>query len=118
VCNVGSFWLYIGILLGAHYILHINKIRVNIFAFLLAFLCLWLCSLRLPSYYMPFRLSRLMGQNITAAITVYVMQNQRIVSFHILIYIVYMSTNLISGRFFLHWGKVAEVYGTTVSPVF
>jgi len=47
-----------------------------------------------------------MGQNLTAAITVYVMQNQRIVSFPILIYIVYMSNNLISGPFLLHWGKV------------
>ena len=28
-CNVASFWIYIGILLGAHYILHISRIRVN-----------------------------------------------------------------------------------------
>jgi hypothetical protein len=29
VCNVASCWIYIGILLGAHYILHISRIRVN-----------------------------------------------------------------------------------------
>jgi len=28
-CNVASFWVYIGILLGAHYILHIRRIRVK-----------------------------------------------------------------------------------------
>jgi hypothetical protein len=28
-CNVASFWIYIGILLGTHYILHISTIRVN-----------------------------------------------------------------------------------------
>jgi hypothetical protein len=28
-CNVASCWIYIGILLGAHYILHISRIRVN-----------------------------------------------------------------------------------------
>jgi len=30
LCNVASCWTYIGILLGAHYILHISRIRVNI----------------------------------------------------------------------------------------
>jgi len=29
LCNVASCWIFIGILLGAHYILHINRIRVN-----------------------------------------------------------------------------------------
>ena len=29
LCNVASCWIYIGILLGAHYILHISRIRVN-----------------------------------------------------------------------------------------
>jgi hypothetical protein len=28
-CNFASCWIYIGILLGAHYILHISRIRVN-----------------------------------------------------------------------------------------
>ena len=28
-CKVASCWIYIGILLGAHYILHISRIRVN-----------------------------------------------------------------------------------------
>jgi hypothetical protein len=30
LCNVPSFWIYIGILLGAHPILHIRRISVNI----------------------------------------------------------------------------------------
>ena len=30
LCNVASCWIYIGILLGAHYIFHISRIRVNI----------------------------------------------------------------------------------------
>jgi hypothetical protein len=30
LCNVASSWIYIGILLGAHYILHISRIRVNV----------------------------------------------------------------------------------------
>ena len=30
LCNVASCWIYIGILLGAHCILHISRIRVNI----------------------------------------------------------------------------------------
>ena len=29
LCNVASCWIYIGILLGAHYILHISRISVN-----------------------------------------------------------------------------------------
>jgi hypothetical protein len=29
LCNVAAFWIYIGILLGAHYIPHISRIRVN-----------------------------------------------------------------------------------------
>jgi hypothetical protein len=29
LCNVASCWIYIGILLGAHPILHISRIRVN-----------------------------------------------------------------------------------------
>jgi hypothetical protein len=29
LCNVVSFWIYIGILLGAHPILHISRIRVK-----------------------------------------------------------------------------------------
>jgi hypothetical protein len=29
-CNFASSWTYIGILLGAHYILHISGIRVNV----------------------------------------------------------------------------------------
>jgi hypothetical protein len=29
LCNVASCWMYIGMLLGAHYILHISRIRVN-----------------------------------------------------------------------------------------
>jgi hypothetical protein len=31
LCNVASFWIYeyIGILLGAHYIFYINRMRVN-----------------------------------------------------------------------------------------
>ena len=29
LCNVASCWIYIGVLLGAHYILHISRIRVN-----------------------------------------------------------------------------------------
>src|SRR5215475_5130587 len=29
LCNIASCWLYIGILLGAHPILHISRIRVN-----------------------------------------------------------------------------------------
>jgi hypothetical protein len=29
LCNVASCWVYIGILLGAHHILHISRIRVN-----------------------------------------------------------------------------------------
>jgi hypothetical protein len=32
LCNVASCWIYIGILLGAHPILHISRIRVNISA--------------------------------------------------------------------------------------
>jgi hypothetical protein len=28
-CNVASCWIYIGILLGAHTILHVSRIRVN-----------------------------------------------------------------------------------------
>ena len=31
LCNVASFWIYIGILLGAHYVFHISRIRVNMF---------------------------------------------------------------------------------------
>ena len=30
LCNSASCWIYIGILLGAQYILHISRIRVNI----------------------------------------------------------------------------------------
>jgi hypothetical protein len=30
LCNVASCWIYIGILLGAHSILHISRIRVNL----------------------------------------------------------------------------------------
>jgi hypothetical protein len=30
MCNVAACWIYIGILLGAHHILHISRIRVNI----------------------------------------------------------------------------------------
>jgi hypothetical protein len=30
LCNVASCWIYIGILLGAHPILHISRIRVKI----------------------------------------------------------------------------------------
>jgi hypothetical protein len=29
LCNVTSCWIYIGILLGTHYILHISRIRVK-----------------------------------------------------------------------------------------
>jgi len=29
LCNVASCWIYIGILLGAHYIFHISRMRVN-----------------------------------------------------------------------------------------
>jgi len=29
MCNVASCWMYIRILLGAHYILHISRIRVK-----------------------------------------------------------------------------------------
>jgi hypothetical protein len=29
LCNDASCWIYFGILLGAHYILHISRIRVN-----------------------------------------------------------------------------------------
>jgi hypothetical protein len=29
MCNVASCWIYIGILLGAHPVLHISRIRVN-----------------------------------------------------------------------------------------
>jgi hypothetical protein len=29
LCNVASCWIYIGILLGARYILHISRIRVK-----------------------------------------------------------------------------------------
>jgi hypothetical protein len=29
LCNVASFWIYIEILLGAHPVLHISRIRVN-----------------------------------------------------------------------------------------
>ena len=29
ICNVASCWIYIGLLLGAHCILHISRIRVN-----------------------------------------------------------------------------------------
>ena len=32
LCNVASCWIYIGILLGAHYILHISRIRVKLAA--------------------------------------------------------------------------------------
>ena len=34
LCNVASCWIFIGILLGAHYILHISRIRVNFVIFL------------------------------------------------------------------------------------
>jgi hypothetical protein len=30
LCDVASSWIYIGILLGAHPILHISRIRVNV----------------------------------------------------------------------------------------
>ena len=30
MCNVEFCWIYIGILLGAHCILHISRIRVNV----------------------------------------------------------------------------------------
>jgi hypothetical protein len=30
LCNVASCWIYIGILLGAHYILHVSRIRVKV----------------------------------------------------------------------------------------
>jgi hypothetical protein len=30
LCNIASYWIYIGILLGAHYILHISRIRVKV----------------------------------------------------------------------------------------
>ena len=30
LCNVASCWIYIGILLGVHYILHISRIRVKV----------------------------------------------------------------------------------------
>jgi hypothetical protein len=30
LCNVASFWIYIGKLLGAHSILHISRIKVNL----------------------------------------------------------------------------------------
>jgi hypothetical protein len=32
LCNVASCWIYIGILLGAHPIIHISRIRVNLAA--------------------------------------------------------------------------------------
>jgi hypothetical protein len=31
LCNVLSCWIYIRILLGAHYILHISRIRVKVY---------------------------------------------------------------------------------------
>jgi hypothetical protein len=31
LCNVASCWIYIGLLLGVHYILHISRIRVKCF---------------------------------------------------------------------------------------
>jgi hypothetical protein len=30
LCNVASCWIYIGILSGAHYILHISRIKVKL----------------------------------------------------------------------------------------
>jgi hypothetical protein len=33
-CNVASCWIYIGILLKAHYILHISRMRVKVYSFL------------------------------------------------------------------------------------
>jgi hypothetical protein len=30
LCNVASCWIYIGILLGAQYILHISRIRIKL----------------------------------------------------------------------------------------
>jgi hypothetical protein len=30
LCNVASFWIYIGIILGAYPILHVSRIRVNL----------------------------------------------------------------------------------------
>jgi hypothetical protein len=30
LCNVASCWIYIGILLGAHPILHISRIRIKV----------------------------------------------------------------------------------------
>jgi hypothetical protein len=30
LCNVAACWIYIGIILGAHYILHISRIRVKL----------------------------------------------------------------------------------------
>jgi hypothetical protein len=35
LCNVASCWIYIGILLGAHPILHISRIRVKLKLFVL-----------------------------------------------------------------------------------
>ena len=34
LCNVASCWIYIGILLGAHYILHISRIRGKVYSYI------------------------------------------------------------------------------------
>jgi len=39
LCNVASCWIYIGILLGAHNILHISRIRVNVVTHLQEYSC-------------------------------------------------------------------------------
>jgi len=39
LCDVASCWIYIGILLGAHYIPHISRIRVNMDARLVKHCC-------------------------------------------------------------------------------
>jgi hypothetical protein len=44
LCNVASCWIYIGILLGAHYILYISRIRVNAFERICVKNCVGMCG--------------------------------------------------------------------------
>jgi hypothetical protein len=48
LCNVASCWIYIGILLGAHPVLHISRIRVNFPSLVYTFLTLVLKICVLP----------------------------------------------------------------------
>jgi hypothetical protein len=56
LCNIASCWIYIGILLGANYILHNSRIRVKSGVVIVARLEAGLAGVRLPAWTTDFAL--------------------------------------------------------------